>query len=267
MEQHITSSQSIVVATPGLHAFTIEGSNLNLTFDVTSDASLFLTYRGTQTQVNIKMDVKDNTTLQVLHWNECKEALSLQVEQSIHKDATLHVGFAELSNQKADIKASLDLVASGAQVHTSSASIAEQHVHLDLVVRHLAPHTQANMENYAIVKRGGDLRIYDEGKIVKGAYASASHQTTRVLTLDKEQKSEVLPLLLIDENDVQASHATSLGQPDENQLYYLQTRGLSRTQALGLMSIGYLMPIAEVLSDEALIEVLRERITKRVESL
>ena len=56
-------------------------------------------------------------------------------------------------------------------------------------------------------------------RIVKGAHASESHQTTRVLTLSDHHNSEVVPVLYIDENDVKASHATTLGQPDENQLY------------------------------------------------
>ena len=70
--------------------------------------------------------------------------------------------------------------------------------------------------------------------------------------------------LLIDENDVQASHATTMGQIDENQLYYLQTRGLTKTQALGLITIGYLLPIASSLDDETLQEELSAKVEKKV---
>lgn len=102
------------------------------------------------------------------------------------------------------------------------------------------------------------------GKIVKGAHDSASHQASRVLTLSNQQSSEVIPLLLIDENDVKASHATTLGQPDENQLYYLQSRGLTREQALGLLTIGYMMPITTVLDDEKLAAELKNEIETKV---
>ena len=72
------------------------------------------------------------------------------------------------------------------------------------------------------------------------------------------------PLLLIDENDVKASHATTLGQPDENQLYYLQTRGLSRKQALGLLTVGYIMPITELFEDETINQKLKNEIEMKV---
>ena len=102
------------------------------------------------------------------------------------------------------------------------------------------------------------------GKIVKGAHDSASHQASRVLTLSNQQSSEVIPLLLIDENDVKASHATTLGQPDENQLYYLQTRGLSRRQALGLLTVGYIMPITELFDQEEVRTALKDEIEMKV---
>ena len=73
-----------------------------------------------------------------------------------------------------------------------------------------------------------------------------------------------LPVLLIDENEVKASHATTLGQPDENQLYYLQTRGLSRSQALGLLTLGYLLPISELFDNEEIKEKLKNEIEKKV---
>lgn len=82
--------------------------------------------------------------------------------------------------------------------------------------------------------------------------------------MSEQHDSEVVPVLLIDENDVKASHATTLGQPDENQLYYLQTRGLSRKQALGLLTVGYIMPITELFEQEAIRNALKDEIEMKV---
>ena len=84
------------------------------------------------------------------------------------------------------------------------------------------------------------------------------------MTLGKDHKAQVIPLLLIDENDVKASHAQTIGQPDEEQLYYLKSRGLSQRQAMGLLSIGYLLPILELVSDEATKEKMREEMESKV---
>ena len=120
------------------------------------------------------------------------------------------------------------------------------------------------MEINAFVKDKASFCMEATGKIEKGAHDSASHQTTRVLTMSEKHNSEVHPVLLIDENEVKASHATTLGQPDENQLYYLQTRGLSRSQALGLLTLGYLLPISELFDNEEIKEKLKNEIEKKV---
>ena len=58
--------------------------------------------------------------------------------------------------------------------------------------------------------------------------------------------------MLIDENDVEASHATSVGSVDENQLFYMQTRGLTKKEVLSLIAVGYLSFITDVIDDEDL---------------
>ena len=134
----------------------------------------------------------------------------------------------------------------------------------DIEILHEAPHTFGYMENFSVLFDRAHYEMVANGNIQKGCYGSQSHQTTRVLTLGKDHKAQVIPLLLIDENDVKASHAQTIGQPDEEQLYYLKSRGLSQRQAMGLLSIGYLLPILELVSDEATKEKMREEMESKV---
>ena len=120
------------------------------------------------------------------------------------------------------------------------------------------------MENYSIVLQGGRYRMEATGKIEKGARGAKSHQTSRALTFDAQQTATILPKLLIDENDVEASHATTIGQMDENQMYYLQSRGLSEDEAIRLVTIGYLLPIARISDDPKLQEALAQEIETKV---
>ena len=106
---------------------------------------------------------------------------------------------------------------------------------------HSCPHTHAFMENYCVVEEAVKLDVEAIGNIRKGAFGSESHQKTRVLTMSEHHNAQVVPVLYIDENDVKASHAMTLGQPDEEQLYYLQSRGITREAALGLLSIDYFL--------------------------
>ena len=55
-----------------------------------------------------------------------------------------------------------------------------------------------------------------------------------------------------------------MGQPDSEQIFYMQTRGLTRQQAMRLITIGYLMPVTEVIDDEELNTLLKKEIETKV---
>ena len=105
------------------------------------------------------------------------------------------------------------------------------------------------------------------GSIEYGAIGAESHQTSRALCFDSEMNAKIIPVLLIDENDVKASHATSVGRVDEDQLYYLQSRGLSPQQCTALISTGYLLPVTEVIHDEKLKESLKNELEEKISQL
>ena len=207
--------------------------------------------------------VEKDAHLNLLSWNE-SEALNMNCEIILKSNAFLKASYGEMSEGSVSMKNTIHLMGEGSQADIRTASIVQHQKHFEISCIHHASHTIGLMENYAVIYEDGDYKMNDTGKIEKGAYGSESHQTSRVLTLSEKQKSEVIPLLLIDENDVQASHATSIGQIDENQLYYLQTRGLSKKAALGLITVGYLMPIASALDDEKLSSELSQKIEKKV---
>ena len=79
------------------------------------------------------------------------------------------------------------------------------------------------------------------GHILKAAKNAESQQESRLLMFSKEGRGDVNPILLIDEYEVQAGHAASMGKVDAEQLYYLMTRGLSRQEAEFLVMKGFLI--------------------------
>lgn len=225
-------------------------------------ASLYI-YMEKEVEANMHILVEEDATLHLLVWNEsneCRLNNTIECERNAHVDLNL----GELSDGKVHEVHKIHLQKEGSSLTLRSASTSETSKHFDIECIHEAPHTVSQMENYGVVYENGDFQMVDTGRILKGAYGSESHQTSRALILSEKQKCEITPELLIDENDVQASHATTMGQIDENQLYYLQTRGLTQTQALGLITIGYLMPIASSLNDEQLEKELTAKIEKKV---
>lgn len=247
----------------GCYHLILDG-DCTITVDERINVQIYFTYDKEQTDQRLELIVKPEAQVKGLFLAHARSAGSLHHHFRVMRDAGLQIGYGELQEGSIDADIVCDLVETGAKARLLHTCLANEHKHFHITCNHLKPHTEGLMENYAVVSEDGNYRMEACGKIVKGAYGSASHQHTHVLTMSEHHRSEVIPLLLIDENDVEASHAMSLGQPDREQLYYLQSRGLSHKQALGLLMLGYIMPLCHIISDDDLQKQLQELIEKKV---
>ncbi|WP_368652530.1 Fe-S cluster assembly protein SufD [Ornithinibacillus sp. 4-3] len=102
------------------------------------------------------------------------------------------------------------------------------------------------------------------GKIEKGATRSNGVQESRILMLSEKARGDANPILLIDEDDVTAGHAASVGRVDEIQMYYLMSRGITKAQAEQLIIHGFLEPVVNQLSVEAVQNQFRHLIERKI---
>jgi Fe-S cluster assembly protein SufD len=102
------------------------------------------------------------------------------------------------------------------------------------------------------------------GKIEHGASKSNAQQTSRVLMLSEKARGDANPILLIDENDVMAGHAASVGKVDPNTLYYLMSRGIPKKEAERLVIHGFLAPVVAELPIEVVKQQLVDVIERKV---
>ena len=151
----------------------------------------------------------------------------------------------------------------GAEAETKSVSITtgEQKQNLTVRIENIGHRSVGNIINYGITKDNAHLAFNGVGKIIKDAKGCDNQQETRLLNLSKTAEAVANPFLLIDEGDITAGHAASIGQLDEEQIYYLMSRGMSRMEASKMIVSGFLAPFVDALEDE----VLREELAKRIE--
>jgi Fe-S cluster assembly protein SufD len=102
------------------------------------------------------------------------------------------------------------------------------------------------------------------GKIEHGASKSNAQQTSRVLMLSEKARGDANPILLIDENDVMAGHAASVGKVDPTQLYYLMSRGIPKKEAERLVIHGFLAPVVSELPIDEVKKMLVDVIERKV---
>ncbi len=244
-------------------------------FVIDSDRELDLTFRGEGTcevflrivhakKMRIRTFAAANAKISYLFWNVSDSDLSVDESHEVMQDANITVAYAECNGKETDRNTYVSLREEGASALVSSASLVNSKKDYHMQVVNYAPHTYGDIKNFAVVLADGNLTIDAVCKIVKGAHSSESYQTSRALSFAEGQHAMILPELLIDEDDVQASHAMSMGSVDEDQLYYLQSRGLSVQECTSLLSTGYLMPITRILSNEELQEKLKEEMERKI---
>jgi len=154
----------------------------------------------------------------------------------------------------------------GAEAETKTVSITsgQQLQNITVRIENIAPRSVGNIINYGITKDQAHLAFNGVGKIQKNAKECDNQQETRLLNLSKTAEAVANPFLLIDEGDITAGHAASIGQLDEEQIYYLMSRGMSRAEASKMIVSGFLAPFVDALDDEKMREALAARIEAKL---
>ncbi len=238
--------------------------NIQIKKDVA--CSIFINHvQSKDIKLNITCD--ENSRSNIVVWNHNEQACKFIDKVVLNRNAQLNLSYAECTSSDVDRTCEVHLLQEASEVVIHTAVLSQTNKNFDIICHHHTGMTKSQMNNFIVLLNEGSCEMEATGKIVKGAKGSKSHQNSRCLTFNQQKKAKVTPVLIIDENDVEASHAMSLGQIDENQLYYLQSRGLNRQEITKLITYGYLLPIAENIEHEELKELCKEEITKKVDAL
>lgn len=144
------------------------------------------------------------------------------------------------------------LVGEGAKSETGVAAFTsgKQVQGFNTEIQNIGRHTVGHIFQRGVILNSSSLIFNGMGRIIKGAKGSDAQQESRVLMLSKRARGEANPLLLIDESDVTAGHAASVGQVDDQQLYYLMSRGLTEQVARRLVVRGFVGEILAKIHDQ-----------------
>lgn len=129
---------------------------------------------------------------------------------------------------------------------------------------HFGKSSESQMITRAVMREQASAIINGITKIEKGATKADGQQTEKVLMLSPKARGDANPILLIDEDDVTAGHAASVGQVNQEQIYYLMSRGISREQAERLIIYGFLAPVVSDIPLEQLQQQLQGLVERKL---
>jgi len=122
---------------------------------------------------------------------------------------------------------------------------------------HLAPDTTSKIISKSISKDGGRASYRGLLRVNKGNTNVKSNVVCDALLLDGTSRSDTYPYIEVDEQDVNIGHEASVSKVEEEQLFYLMSRGLSVEEATGMVVSGFIEPLVKELPMEYAIEMNR----------
>lgn len=181
------------------------------------------------------------------------------------RDATIEWVTANLGGKVQHVEAETTLTETGSRVEWQAVTFAnEQQILLTApVLRHVGTNTESHLDFKTVVDDEGYSTFDGLIKIEKESKGTATRLEEHALHLGGKARSDSIPGLKIDTNDVaRAGHASTSGEIDEEQLFYMRSRGITRDEAMHMIVTGFFEPVIARIPSEA----VRERVIAVIES-
>ncbi len=255
--KEVTVSRSALGSTARAAHIVIEAapfSNARIVLDNTGDARIV---------ENVEILVGESANLNVVtvqQWNDGAVHLANHFSR-VGRDAKLKHIVVSLGGEVVRLNPTTHLAESGADVEAYGLYFADagQHLEQQVYVHHEAPHTRSRV-NYKGALQGQGARTVWVGDVLIGQQATGtdSYEQNRNLVLSEGTRADSIPNLEIETGDIAgAGHASATGRFDDEQLFYLQSRGITEEEARRLVVRGFLSEIVQQIGSAPLEERLQ----------
>jgi Fe-S cluster assembly protein SufD len=207
----------------------------------------------------------DLTVISIQQWDD--DAIHASTHQAVvGRDARLKHVVVTLSGGVVRVNPSVRLEGDGSQAQLLGLAFADagQHFESQVFLHHAGRHTKGNV-TYKGALQGEAARTVWVGDVLIGPNATGtdSYEQNRNLVLSEGARADSIPNLEIETGDiVGAGHASATGRFDDEQLFYLRSRGIEEAEARRLVVLGFLSEIIQQIPDPD----LQERLTAAVET-
>jgi len=244
----------LVVAEPGSH-FTLVEEYASSTPGLSSyvNAAVEIVVRDAATVEYVSVQNLSRET-----WNFASH------HARVERDAELDWVAGGFGSANGKVRIQNDLAGPGATSRVTGAYFVDgtQHLDYDTFQEHMAPSTTSDFAFKGALR--DEARAVWRGmiRVEQDAQKTNAYQENRNLLLSKTAHADSIPGLEILANDVRCTHGATLGQVDREQLFYLMTRGLTRSEAERLIVRGFFQDAL----DRVALEPVREALAAALES-
>lgn len=184
----------------------------------------------------------------------------------VENDGRIEWVVGEMHNGNAMSETMSVLQGNGSESDAKVIAIGNHSQNLSITTKavHFGKSSDSQMITRAVMRDEATAIINGITKIEKGATKANGEQTEKVLMLSPKSRGDANPILLIDEDDVTAGHAASVGQVNPEQVYYLMSRGISKAEAERLIIYGFLAPVIAEITHESTQNQLQSLVERKL---
>ena len=214
---------------------------------------------------DIEIELKDNSYL-LLSLLLDEEINDINIRVTAKSGATLEGFIADFSKDNLNFDCVVDLKEEGASalIRLASLSADKDDKEISISINHFVGKTYGRVDNYGVCKDLGKLLFAGTSHIFENAIKSKTQQNAKIMVFDEASNAIAKPILKIDENDIEASHAAVVGKINDEHLFYLTSRGISEVDAKQLITFGYLKPILAGFNNEETRNYISSLIERRM---
>ena len=237
--------------------------NLYIETEVNSVVDILLSNVPEDSSLKMTISEGSNVTFSILAETKVKSA---DIDVFVKKDGVMYGYFADFSQDEINLKCVINLEEEGASAYFKLASLAAKKdvKKIDVSIKHLSAKTYGKVDNYGVCKDEANMTFLGTSHILKDSIKSKTQQNAKIMVFDEASTAIAKPILKIDENDIEASHAAVVGKINDEHLFYMTSRGISESEAKQLITFGYLKPIISGFKEEAIKEHISSLIEGRM---
>jgi len=238
-----------------------------------SHATVVFRHSGTaQHAQNVEIIVREGAHLELVtvqRWDD--DAVHVASHQArVERDATLRHVVVSFGGGVVRVNPTVELAGTGSRAELYGLSYADsgQHLESQVYLHHKGAETSGDVL-YKSALQGAAARTVWIGDVLIGpdAVATDSYEANRNLVLTEGARAESIPNLEIETGDIRgAGHASATGRFDDEQLFYLQARGIAEDEARRLVVLGFLAEIVQKIGvadlEAELISAIEEELAK-----
>lgn len=218
----------------------------------------------------VEIVAKDNSNIKYAAVDELGENVTSYLSRRAYVGQNAYVdwsiGLMNTGNTVADFDTDLYGEGAHAEIKVVDITSGRQQQGVNTRVTNYGKHSIGHINQRGVIMDRSRLIFNGIGHIIHGASGANAEQQNRVLMMSSKAHGDANPILLIDENDVIAGHAASVGQVDQKQLYYLMSRGIDKKTAERMVIRGFLGDVLVSIPSKIIREQLVQTIERKLEN-